>query len=127
MNLKTKLSDEFESQMDELNKLQVGSDEYKVAVDGVTKLADRIIDIQKMEAENEARDKDREIDESFKSEQVEMDKKDRRNRTVVEVLKIGVPTAAAFAMGIISMKWEKLDTLTSTAGKSSLRDLLRFK
>ena len=127
MDLKMKLTDEFESQMDELRNLEVGSDQYKVAVDGVTKLADRIIEIEKQEVEFEMRDKDREIDEYFKSQQAETDKKDRKNRTVVEMLKIGVPTVAAFAMGIISMKWEKLDTLTSTAGKSSLRDILRFK
>ena len=127
MNLKTKLSEEFESQMTELHKLEVGSDQYKVAVDGVTKLADRIIELKKVEVESEEKEKDREIDESFKAQQMEMDNKDRKNRTVVEVLKIGVPTAAAFAMGLISMKWEKLDTLTSSAGKSALRDLLKFK
>lgn len=127
MNLKTKLSEEFESQMLELNKLSVGSDEYKVAVDGVTKLADRIIEIDKMENDFKSREDTLVSNEFLKTKELEIEKKDRKNRTVVEVLKIGVPTAAAFAMGIISMKWEKLDTLTSTAGKSSLRDLLRFK
>lgn len=127
MNLKTKLSEEFESQMTELNNLQVGSDEYKIAVDGVTKLADRIIEIDKMENDFKLKEDTLVSNEVLKTKEIEIEKKDRKNRTVVEVLKVGVPTVAAFAMGIISMKWEKLDTLTSTAGKSSLRDLLRFK
>ena len=45
----------------------------------------------------------------------------------IDTARIIVPVASAFAMGLIAMKWEKTDTLPSSAGRSSLRDLLRFK
>lgn len=44
-----------------------------------------------------------------------------------ELAKATIPVIGACAMGLVSMKWEKLDTLTSTAGKASLRDALKFK
>lgn len=123
MNVKQKLKDEFESQMDLLNKLDVGTEEYKLTVDGVTKLADRIIEIEKNERDAELK----EYQLGNEAESINAEIKNNRTRNVVEIVKCAVPVAAAFTMGIISMKWEKLDTLTSSAGKSALRDILRFK
>lgn len=123
MNVKQKLKDEFESQMDLLHKMDVGTDEYKLTVDGVTKLADRIIEIEKNERDAELK----EYQLGNEAESINAEIKSNRTRNVVEVIKVGVPVVAAFTMGIISMKWEKLDTLTSSAGKSALRDILRFK
>lgn len=123
MSVKQTLKEEFESQMAELAKLEVGSDKYKLTVDGVTKLADRIIEIEKNEKDAELK----EYQIGNEAESINAEINNNRTRNVIEVVKVGVPVAAAFAMGIISMKWEKLDTLTSSAGKSALRDILRFK
>lgn len=123
MNVKQKLKDEFESQMDLLHKMDVGTNEYKLTVDGVTKLADRIIVIEKNERDAELK----EYQLGNEAESINAEIKNNRTRNVVEVIKVGVPVVAAFTMGIISMKWEKLDTLTSSAGKNALRDILRFK
>ena len=67
------------------------------------------------------------MDEQFKHMEIDAEKRDRKTRNLIEVTKIVVPVTAAFAMGLISMKWEKIDTLTTTAGKSALRDILKFK
>lgn len=123
MNVKQKLKDEFESQIDLLNKMDVGTEQYKLTVDGVTKLADRIIEIEKNERDAELK----EYQIGNEAESINAEINNNRTRNVIEIVKVGVPVAAAFAMGIISMKWEKLDTLTSSAGKSALRDILRFK
>lgn len=123
MNVKQKLKDEFDSQMDLLHKMEVGTEEYKLTVDGVTKLADRIIAIEKNERDAELK----EYQLGNESDSINAEIKNNRKRNWVEVAKIVVPTTGAFAMGLISMKWEKLDTITSSAGKSALRDILRFK
>lgn len=123
MNVKRKLEEEFENQIDGLHKLELGSEKYKLTVDGVTKLADRIIEIEKNEKDAELREVEIENDALSKEAEI----KNNRNRNVVEVIKVGVPVVAAFAMGLVSMKWEKLDTLTSSAGKSALRDVLKFR
>lgn len=123
MNVKQKLKDEFESQMNLLNKMDVGTEQYKLTVDGVTKIADRIIEIEKNERDAELK----EYQLGNETDSITAEIKNNRMRNVVEIAKCAVPVAAAFAMGIISMKWEKLDTITSSAGKSALRDILRFK
>ena len=43
MSIKNDLVEEFESELEELGKMEVGTEKYKTLVDGVTKLADRII------------------------------------------------------------------------------------
>ena len=107
--------------------MEVGTEQYSTAVNGVTKLADKIIDLEKIEIEREERIKDRDTEIELKSQQMEIDKRDKRNQNLVNVVKIAVPTVAGFAMGIISMKWEKLETITSTAGRQALKDIIRFK
>lgn len=127
MSIKTTLTEEFNDQMKDLHKLEVGTEQYSTAVNGVTKLADKIIDLEKIEIEREERIKDRDTEIELKSQQMEIDKRDKRNQNLVNVIKIAVPTVAGFAMGIISMKWEKLETITSTAGRQALKDIIRFK
>lgn len=123
MSVKQTLKEEFDSQMALLHKMDVGTEEYKLTVDGVTKLADRIIAIEKNERDAEMR----EWQLGNETESINAQIKTDRKRNWVEVAKIAVPTIGAFTMGIISMKWEKLDTITSTAGKNALREILRFK
>lgn len=127
MSIKTTLTEEFNDQMKDLHKLEVGTEQYSTAVNGVTKLADKIIDLEKMEIEREERIKDRDTEIELKSQQMEIDKRDKRNQNLVNVAKFTVPTVVGFAMGIISMKWEKLETITSTAGRQALKDIIRFK
>lgn len=127
MSIKTTLTEEFNDQMKDLHKLEVGTEQYSTAVNGITKLADKIIDLEKIEIEREERIKDRDTEIELKSQQMEIDKRDKRNQNLVNVVKIAVPTVAGFAMGIISMKWEKLETITSTAGRQALKDIIRFK
>lgn len=123
MSVKQTLKEEFDSQMALLHKMDVGTEAYKLTVDGVTKLADRIIAIEKNERDAEMR----EWQLGNETESINAQIKTDRKRNWVEVAKIAVPTIGAFTMGIISMKWEKLDTITSTAGKNALREILRFK
>lgn len=102
-------------------------DAYKLQVNRVSELEKLLVDLEKAELDVDKVAAGQDIDERIKYRQIEEDKKDRRNKNIIEAAKIGVPVVAAFVMGIISMKWEKEDTLTSSAGKSALRDILKFK
>lgn len=127
MSIKTALTEEFNDQMKDLHKLEVGTEQYSTAVNGVTKLADKIIDLEKIEIERAERIKDRDTEIELKSQQMEIDKRDKFNQNLVNLVKTAVPTVAGFALGIISMKWEKLETITSTAGRQAFKDIIRFK
>ena len=123
MSVRQKLEEEFEDQMNQLNEMELGSESYTKTVEGVTKLADRLIAIQKNNDEYEL--KSREIDAEKEAREQEALQAKKRNQ--IDWAKVIVPTAGAFTMGIITMIWEKTDTLTSSAGKSALRDILPFR
>lgn len=121
------LETEWETEIQELSRMQLGSEEYKVTVDGVTKLTDRMIELKRLEQMAESDAKNREIDERYKMKQLDDEKKDRRNKNWINVgiavLNVGAAAVVAFS----SMKFERTDTVTTEAGKSSIRQLLKFK
>lgn len=123
MSVKQKLEDEFESQMNLLSNMDVGTDEYAKTVEGVSKIADRLIKIQQLNDEYDL--KSREIENAKENRIQEEEQARKKNR--IDWGKVIVPTVGAFTMGIVTMVWEKTDTLTSSAGKSALRDILPFK
>ena len=129
--MKELLLTEWEKEKSILNGLDVTDKEdnnaYSRQVERVEHLEKLLVDLDKKELDIDAEAAKVDIDESIKGRQLEADKKAQKHRNIIEACKIGVPVVAAFAMGIISMKWEKLDTITSTAGKSALREILRFK
>lgn len=127
MTIKNGLVEEFNSQLDEVGKMEVGSDKYKIAIDGVTKLADRIIEIEKLESDASLKFEHQSMDATFKERQMEADRKDKLVRYAIDGTKIiggfGL-TAWAF---VSAMNFEKEGHLFSTeGGRNALRSLLRF-
>lgn len=123
MGVRSKLEDQFNSLMDELYQLDVGSEAYGKAVDDAMKIADRLNAIQKGNDEYEL--KHQELEEKVNARISEEKQNRKRNR--IEWAKIAVPTTCAALMGIVTMIWEKTDTMTLTPGKVSLRDVLSFR
>ena len=128
MSIKNELMEEFNDEVKGLRGLQLGSDEYKATVDGVTKLADRIIEIEKIEEDAKSKEIERESNDCLKMKQMEDDKKDRWARNSIEFVKVGGGLLAACVAFVLSMKFEEDGKLFSTeGGRSALRQLLKFK
>ena len=130
MSVKTDLIAEFNDQLAEVGKLDVGSEKYKIGVDGVVKLADRIIEIEKFESETDLKKTNYEEEVYRNDRQFVYEKKDRKVRNAIEIAKVVTSfaslglTAAAFVM---SMNFEKNGHLFGQEGsKASLRGLLKF-
>ena len=102
-------------------------EEYRLQVERVNQLERQLTDLEKTEIEVEEKAASRCIEEQLERDKSDVEIKTHKSRTRIEVAKIVVPVAGAFAMGIISMVFEKTDVLTSTAGKNSWRDLIKFK
>mgnify|MGYP003400142423 FL=1 len=123
MGVRTKLEDEFESLMNELAQVDAGSEAYGKMLDSAMKIADRLNTIQKGNDEYELKHK--EIEEKMNARISEENQNRKRNK--IEWAKVAIPTTCAALMGIITMIWEKTDTMTLTPGKVSLRDVLSFR
>lgn len=121
------LEEECTKEIEELGKLKLGSDEYRMTVEGVTKLADRMIELQKIDIEREKEVKSREFEENYKLQQMEEDKKDRFIKNCLTGVSVVGGLGCAVVMGLISMNFEKEGTFTTEAGRNSIRQLLKFK
>lgn len=125
MSIETMLKDEIKDEMEELKKIQVGSDEYKVAVDGVTKLCDRVIEMQKLEAEAEERKRNHEDDILIKQQQLKETKKDNTVKNVITVFSIAIPAGVTIWGAVKSFEFEKEGTITTIFGRGFLNKILK--
>ena len=70
MSVKNLLDNEIRNELENLGKETIGSDNYKANLDGVTKLLDRQIEIEKLENEKINKEMDREVDFHIKNIQI---------------------------------------------------------
>lgn len=128
MKIKTPLIEELHDELNELSKTTVGTDEYKIAVDGVTKLADRIIEIEKIEAENRIKVEAQEAENEIKLKQLKDEKKDRRIKNGIAIGTFVGSVAVYVATYLSSMKYEDKGVIPTTEGaKNALRNLFKLK
>lgn len=110
--LNSEVQDEFEV----LSGLEVGADNYKIAVDGIGKLMDRQIEIEKINADKE-----------LKAEEAKIEKRDRIVKNVIS----GVGVIGGFAVTIWgtlkSIEFEKEGTITTIMGRGFINKLLPKK
>lgn len=128
MSIRTQLESEIEQELEVLEHVEMGSDVYRAGIDGITKLYDRLIQIEENEKNRENKEKNQEIEQILKETQLIQEKRIEWTNIVLNALKIiggfGI-TAWAF---IVSMKFEEEGHLHSTeGGKSVLRSILRFR
>lgn len=125
MSIKTLLHEEIESEFKELEKTQVGSDEYKASIDGISKLIDRSIEISKLEADIKNKEDTREIETQL---ELKKQKDERRNKTIANVL-----TGTSIVSGIVltvwgtlkTLKFEETGTVTTSAGRSFINGIVK--
>ena len=127
MSLEEMLREELIGELDELKDIELGKEEYKVAVDGITKLYDRLIETQKLEVDIEERSRNRESDEKLKREQMADAKKDCKIKYGIDIASIIIPVAVTVWGVIKSFEFEKEGTITTLVGRGFINKLLPKK
>ena len=125
MKNETMLHEEIQSEFEELKKIEVGSDKYKTAVDGLTKLMDRAIEIDKLNVSVEDRRDTRDVDAELKQEQLEADVKDRKVRNAISLAGIIIPTAVTIWGTLKSLKFEETGTVTTNSGRNFMNRIFK--
>lgn len=117
MNIDTSLRDEIRSEFEELKNIEVGTEKYKIAVDGITKLVDRAIEIEKIDVEYQEKVESRDMEHELKLKQI---KDENRDRLVKNCL-TGVSVVGGIGLtvwgALKSWEFEKEGTVTSAMGK----------
>ena len=127
MSIQRLLREEIESEFKELSKITPGGEDYKVAVDGITKLMDRAIELEKNEIDRQDRIDARDSENEFKTKQMEDEKKDR----FVKNLLTGVGTIGGLVVTIWgakkAWKFEETGTVASPVGRNFINKLISFR
>lgn len=116
-NVKELMLREAESRFDDLQTIEVGSEEYREAVNGITALVSTVSDLEDREKSNELKEKEareQKIDHLV----------DRTTKIINTIAAFAVPVGIA----LLSIALERKDNLmlTTDAGKTSLRNCLNF-
>lgn len=124
MSLETQLRDELSKELDGLKDLELGKEEYKVAVDGITKLYDKLLETQKFEVETDERNRNRENDDNLKREQIADAKKDCKIRYGIDIAGIVIPVILTVWGVTKSFEFEREGTITTAIGRGFIQKLL---
>lgn len=127
MSIKHALDSEILNEIENLGKEAIGSDEYKANVDGVTKLLDRKIELEKIESEHNFKIESREIENNLKREQIRENKKERYWKYGVAIGTFLGSTAVYGLAFIMSTNFEREGTYTTKGGLDSIKNLMRIK
>lgn len=72
------LEDEIQAEIEEISKMEIGSEKHKMASEALSKLVDKYNDMDKLELEYQDKYDGREAELSFKEKQLEYEQKDAR-------------------------------------------------
>ena len=127
MSMKTLLNEEIENEFKLLGKMQPGTEEYKTTVDGLTKLVDRAIEIDKANNENREKIELREFDEQFRLIQTGSESRDRLIKNCIAIAGIVIPSVITIWGTVKSIEFEKEGTITTIMGRGFINKLLPKK
>lgn len=124
MGLKTVFREEVQNELKELRKMELGSEEYRSTVDGVTKLADRIIEMDKLDNERQVKAETQDREFELKQEQMKEEKKDRIIKNCLTGVSVVGGILVTIWGTIVSINFEKEGTFTTSAGRKHVNKLL---
>lgn len=116
MSIESTFRDEIMSELDEVSKLNFGSDEYKAGINGLAQLTDRLIEMSKLDSEDAKLELERaKLD--LEIEKFKEDKKDKKTKNRISVFGIAAPAAIAIVGGFAMFVYEERGTITSQVGR----------
>ena len=123
MGIRTLLNEEIKNEFNDLKKMELGSETYKTTVDGLTKLVDRAIELERIDVEQKENYENRQVELS----KIEDDRKDQFVRNILTGAGIIIPTVVTIWGTIKSINFEKEGTITTIMGRGFIQKLLPKK
>ena len=127
MEIKTILLEEIEDELNDLTKVSLGSEEYKASVDGIAKLMDRAIEMERMDRETKDKVDERENENQNRKNQDKLETRDRLIKNCIAVAGIVIPTVVTIWGTNKSLKFEEDGTITTIMGRGFINKLLPKK
>ena len=121
------LHEEIRDEFNELGKLPIGTEEYRIAVDSITKLMDREIEMKRVDMEYNDKIEARETEYQFKREQMQHDSKRDLIKNTIDICGIVLPVGVTIWGTLKSFEFEKEGTITTMLGRGFINKLLPRK
>ena len=127
VNIDPQLYEVIKDDFEKIKGNDLGSEERKAALDEVTKLMDRAIEIKKVDIESESKAKTLESEELMRKQQMQDEKKDRLIKNLISVAGIVLPIGLTIWGTKVSLKFEEEGTVTTIMGRGFINKLLPKK
>ncbi len=127
MDIEALLKREIEDEFEVFQNMTLGTDDYKMTIDGLTKLLDRHIELKKVDYDHEEKAKNREYDNQLKIKQMEEDRKDRWIKNGITIASFVIPSLITIWGTKKSFEFEKTGTITTIMGRGFLNKLISKK
>lgn len=119
--------DELQEDLNNLRDLDLGSKEYEVSVDGITKMMDRVIRIEELKAEEKREAENQEFEKQLKQKQMRNERIDRWVGYGLTFLGIAIPTGLTVWGAKKSWKIEQEGYIVSSQAGRKFMDRLFTK
>ena len=129
MGVKNLLREEITDEIGHLSKMEVGSEDYEKTVNGLTKLVDRLNEMEKIEMEKTNSNVENECkieEQDLKRQQLEDEKKDRLIRNGLTGVSVIGGLAVTVWGTLKTFKFEETGTITSQAGRQFINKAINF-
>lgn len=123
--IRDSLHEEIQTEFEYLKEAEFQTEDFKNRVDGVAKLIDRAIEIEKVDADIYEKAKAREMEQELKEKQMVEDKKDRIVKNGIAIAGIVIPTGLTVWGTLKSLKFEEVGTVTTTIGRNFINKLFK--
>lgn len=127
MSIYNLLRDEIHREVESLQKKDIGSEGYKEGVDGVTKLVDKVIEMEKMDLDAKLKTESREAETDLKEQQLKDEKRDRLVKNIISLVGIGATVGVTVWGTVVSLKFEETGSITTVIGRGFINKLIPKK
>lgn len=129
MEIKNLLEVEIREEFEKLSDMELGSEEHKTAVDGLTKLMDKHIEMERSAIERNDKLVTQEIEHENTVKQMKEERTDRIVKNILTGAGIVLPLVVYGAATLVSLKAELIDfnVPSTNASRTGLRKLLEGK
>lgn len=127
MNVKETLAIEIESQIKAMEDMEIGSEVYRDAIDGLNVLLSKFNDLERTEFEYQDKYEAREKETEVKLMQVKEDRKDRIVKNCLTAVSVVGGIAVTVWGTIKTLKFEEEGTITTNAGRAFVNKLFPKK
>lgn len=134
MSTKQLLEEEIQSEIEEISKLEVGSEKHKAASEALAKLLDKYNDLEKAEIESQDKYEDREAERDYREAERQLKEAQLKHDKIDSIIKnvlTGVTFVGGCALTIwgtkVSMKFEETGSFTTIMGRGFIQKLLPKK